>query len=680
MRFAKKILRVEMNMKTLHNVIVGSALLLLSPHLCAYEVKTHIDISEAAYTVSTLGVVSSVLSDMGINSAQKFPNSVGTPGKILDLIQNGAEFEDNGSRPANHFYNPITGEGIHQGFIAFTPSPDWAIDGTGDSSSLKFSYKAARQYLFNALTDPSQTNRENQFGLMFQSLGQVIHHVQDMAQPQHTRLDKHCDLWFPCWLVGELSPSRYEKYTLAKTTLPLTGYAPVYDENDTATYNNARWFWHTADDKGMADYSNRGFVSAGTNFDNPDPVRYPQPQPNPALKEARTVSDWCGDAGEDMNCAPDFIANFGAATMTFYGSTVEDRYRPALTATNRRTSTESIFDQDLMDAGQGPVFSLNRFNFDAAHKLLIPRAVGYSAGLINYFFRGKLDFVPNPTDGSKYLIKNLGTENMNGTFGIYYDGIDGKRHLATRSDGTALKWASVSLSAGDAFSIPMFSPPTNPASSAPGTYTLVFNGDMGQETSGPDIIGAVAVKHSQCEKNTQTTDYPPVTFTGDSSYESLPAAWLTRDADGKLFLNALIWIKKNPIPPPIYKCFPGPLGCIWYLYYPASPYANGYDPAGDRYDPALQSSNEFVKIWIDLNGDKIFSDDELVLEKQYSPYLVASTWYTNQLIALHEPLTMPLKEACQTSMRIAMRWGKAPIGPNDNFEFGSLGTVPVQLR
>ena len=32
------------------------------------------------------------------------------------------------------------------------------------------------------------------------------------------------------------------------------------------------------------------------------------------------------------------------------------------------------------------LFALNRFNFDDAHKILIPKAVSYSAGLINYFF------------------------------------------------------------------------------------------------------------------------------------------------------------------------------------------------------------------------------------------------------------------------------------------------------
>jgi hypothetical protein len=44
------------------------------------------------------------------------------------------------------------------------------------------------------------------------------------------------------------------------------------------------------------------------------------------------------------------------------------------------------------------LFDLNRFNFDDAHKYLIGQAVGYSTGLINHFFRGKLD-VTAPASG-----------------------------------------------------------------------------------------------------------------------------------------------------------------------------------------------------------------------------------------------------------------------------------------
>jgi hypothetical protein len=73
------------------------------------------------------------------------------------------------------------------------------------------------------------------------------------------------------------------------------------------------------------------------------------------------------------------------------------------TTSNDRALSEGLLDSDLAryysTAGPGYlVFAVNRFTFDAAHKFLIPRAVGYSAGLINYFFRGQLEITP-PDEG-----------------------------------------------------------------------------------------------------------------------------------------------------------------------------------------------------------------------------------------------------------------------------------------
>ena len=75
---------------------------------------------------------------------------------------------------------------------------------------------------------------------------------------------------------------------------------------------------------------------------------------------------------------------------------------------------QRLFDQDLIPRGvtvtytdenllvpiyqTDRLFDLNRFNFDDAHPVLIGRAVSYSAGLINHFFRGKLD-VTGPSSG-----------------------------------------------------------------------------------------------------------------------------------------------------------------------------------------------------------------------------------------------------------------------------------------
>ncbi len=174
--------------------------------------------------------------------------------------------------------------------------------------------------------------------------------------------------------------------------------------------------------------------------------------------------------------------------------------------TNPRASSFSVFDEDLqrLAPGFGRSFSLNEFNFRAAHDFLVPRAVAYSAGLINYFFRGKIDFVvdPNPANPGGFLIKNLGPEPMKGKFALYYDDRNGDRHPVPDAGGSALVWdttvllasASGLLNAGANLPVPGFTPPTTPAPKVLGEYMLVFSGDMGEEKQDAGSIGAVVAK------------------------------------------------------------------------------------------------------------------------------------------------------------------------------------------
>jgi hypothetical protein len=53
-------------------------------------------------------------------------------------------------------------------------------------------------------------------------------------------------------------------------------------------------------------------------------------------------------------------------------------------------TSRSLWDQHLEQRGLLPVFTLNTLNYDSAADILIPRAVGYSAGLLDRFFRAKI--------------------------------------------------------------------------------------------------------------------------------------------------------------------------------------------------------------------------------------------------------------------------------------------------
>jgi len=72
----------------------------------------------------------------------------------------------------------------------------------------------------------------------------------------------------------------------------------------------------------------------------------------------------------------------------------------------------------------------DRGRLRGGRKATFPPRRGLYRALINYFFRCKIDVVPDPNDPTGYLIKNLGPETMNGTFEFHYD--DARTNLAGR--------------------------------------------------------------------------------------------------------------------------------------------------------------------------------------------------------------------------------------------------------
>lgn len=392
-----------------------------------YEVNTHEKISEVAAKNSILSSDTSVLKSLGLppsieDNSNPFPNSEGKPKNILNLIKDGARFEDNNIRPLFHFFDPLNDEGL-----LFFTSPTWALEDKGKIHLLQnHSFADARNHLYKALTLSDDNERQKYFGKTFESLGRVIHHIQDMAQPQHVRLDIHLNL---NWTDEELPlerRSRYEIYTEDKATGRIPGGLP-YDGYPSVTFTTARKFWHTAsknpkDGQGLAEFTNRNFLSAGTNFDTD---RYPSPVPllgpsNPIPFHTLLLEEGIdcnptppppppppgnGDGSCGRDCTPPVLAVSVTATttapalppacslqgsMTFVATNVQDNYA-GTRVQNDRASTLSVFDQDLEKNNLPLTYTLNRFNFRAAYPHLIPKAVAYSAGLIDYFFRGRLE-------------------------------------------------------------------------------------------------------------------------------------------------------------------------------------------------------------------------------------------------------------------------------------------------
>jgi hypothetical protein len=375
---------------------------------------------------------------------------------IANLIRYGACYEDNegallltNQRPIAHFYDPQrSGAAIRSGEPS---SPDWMLLGaTGTvAGSNHFGWADARGAFYRALTyrDPSagvsatenDLARKGGWADTFQSIGHLIHHLQDMAQPQHVRSDDHCDA-AQCAAVPGLTykPSGYEKHLLNNRlefvqTLAASASAPIM-------FGLPREFWNAVtpanqpltgaanltgqrnSQEGIAAYAATNFVSTGTNFRRefngavyvtaPDPA-HPFPQPASQTNDVSLTTLYANAPQSTLDTIKNTLCNGNATTcyMKFLGTNGDPLARTAAT---------SIFSPELLNPSNtyvgdrllGP-YTQNYWTYDDAATKLVPRAVEYSAGLINYFFRGEME-VSLPDEGV-YAILDHAVTNAKGS-------------------------------------------------------------------------------------------------------------------------------------------------------------------------------------------------------------------------------------------------------------------------
>jgi hypothetical protein len=279
-------------------------------------------------------------------------------------------------RSAFHFFDPTTGVGLNG-----NPNRSSLLWATSGDLNPVYSIPQARQSMFRALTTVDPIVREHFWADTFRAVGQFTHLLQDTAQPQHVRDDIHLSFsepisralpgLFPRW-------SRYESFT---TQLAVGG---SYPRVDLPTFTS---YWTTADRKGLADFTNRNFVSEQTNFRQPGGTRFAEPaEPTNPAAFTEVIIPQVFDL--DGNTP---IPNATNIAVRFVSNTAQDNYAPGQSAANPKLSAFSVLDfQHFTTTGQH-VYSLYNDNHQAYFELLGPRAVGYSAGIMNYFFRGALE-------------------------------------------------------------------------------------------------------------------------------------------------------------------------------------------------------------------------------------------------------------------------------------------------
>jgi hypothetical protein len=429
---------------------------------------------------------------------------------IRDWIKVGARFEDGGSlilgnaRFLNHFHNPLfdmpdwPNAGLNDSFFTGTSSPLWAQDALANPN---WSWPDVRGAFYQALTQQEKYWRDAMFTQVFAGLGNVVHLIQDMAQPAHVRNDAHpedplnIDGWHPLnrmenWAVRmededqAISALAQTVPTQSYPSLPLTrvgnvnglALGPISEFWDTDQYQGdpagfPYWGADGGRTLGLAEYTNGSYFSNST-INSPDSNhQFPRPPVHIGYYSV------CRDD-------PPASAVWGTARwyISRYPCPTDPQQRPdhflaqSLLGTVLLTQPDSINPSLRID---------DRVMADYA-KDLIPRAVGYSAKLIDYFFRG--DLAVEVIDPTHVRVVNSSAEPMNqGTIQIFYDTKDAQNRVINGS----YTISSVIAPGGATADITITTPPSDPSNPAsnltPGRYGAVFQGTLGAEENA--VIG-----------------------------------------------------------------------------------------------------------------------------------------------------------------------------------------------
>ncbi len=462
--------------------------LAMASNACAFKIGTHQLVNRRGADASRLdGYLRRELGLAG-GLAERFNER-----EVRQWIELGGAAEDNflhseilGGvfRARHHFHNPLEPwdrAGL-SGRCVLVPvvgeaSVRWAQE-RDQGLSGRASWGDARRAFLEALTLPSRGDRDSAWARGFQILGQQLHLIADLASPAHVRNDPHClGDGFEAWVSRPANASLIQRLITDQLKKPdpaiFTLGVPIGDE--IATVPVAR-LWDTdqydaaspnpditlSPTIGLAEYANANFLSGDTAFSG---------FPFPAQTSVGLLVERDLKTGEDrpyFKKLRDGETDYRLAVPTTLFNFLPDRLKI------RRIGLDDTVFRDY------------------ATKLL-PRAVGYSAALLDYFFRGTLDvdLVEDSADSSRFQL--IGTNGVNsdelvaGTLTLYADDPMGARGEVAGVRSIPVRGVQQRQ---DLFSLPpTFVPPENAE-----RFVVVYKGTVGFEKQEGAFPGGVVGK------------------------------------------------------------------------------------------------------------------------------------------------------------------------------------------
>jgi hypothetical protein len=464
----------------------------------AHDVPVHLKIAAAAVVQSAN--FQQYCSDNNIKDTDLFlitHNNHQENNSAEVLVCAGAMWEDdNGldagsARSLNHFYDPTSKMGLHirNTLGSALPSTNWGTQSNAAFSYLFFSgvndyaWQNARSYQSNWIVQPLQTNRNGQAALMFRSVGQVMHLLQDTSQPQHVRNEQHLDQWpfihinttwrskFEDWGSQHLADTNFEiNFQMAPLNWTLAGFTNLASFWDRNLYNGTDVV-PLEDDVdsgpllGLAEFCNGNFLTVTGTYGNLPGGTYELPssvfttlssvQSNPAASATIVTID----GKQYAHCV--VAQTNGGITVPIHSAL--DFLAAKFTSQTAQLNNIHADDPDVIS------------NY---HSILLPQAVAYSTGLLDYYFRGRLQVTNASISGTtcEFVAQNVSPQAFSGgKFRMFYDDASGNRTEATNLITTYSNSLASNGVISGSFTI---------SSGADDTCTLAYFGTIGVNGSG----------------------------------------------------------------------------------------------------------------------------------------------------------------------------------------------------
>jgi len=407
-------------MKQFIILVVVICCLILNQYVLAYDEKiSHPQLTDAAIGISEL--------DTYLKSYIGLTKGIGTITngvQIKELIKTGSRNEDSPlMRAENHFWNPYRDEGLDDSLLGYhftgLRNRAWALalesccdtdcdclntpgvtgNYVNSNQCNDYSWTKARQEFYQAMTSTDEAIRNAHFRNMYESLGRILHLMEDMGVPAHTRDDftGHLDYTGLSWPPEIPFGNLYENYVKTKASPRGSAYISNFAQSVTVIpkFDSPQEYWGAGNyvglnpeitlsgRAGLAEYSNANFLSRSTLFTSTYAVNDKHYFPYPRASSLdKPYLQWVTGSN-------------GTSHLYWYFNKVRDG-----------EPVDHFAAMDYLSYWEYQVLRKLNYDDDTSMRLesklddkvheayaqrLIPRTIGYSAGLINYFFRGRIE-------------------------------------------------------------------------------------------------------------------------------------------------------------------------------------------------------------------------------------------------------------------------------------------------